>query len=355
MKLANYTFELGSHREKKVIWIKFSYNKQLKLQLRQRFSSVKYSASNRCWYLLDFPVIREQLCIPQDPVGQKFLNKINAINQQAFIDYRNHLDLKSYSIHTKRIYLAEFAELLILIQHYPIQDLTPKRLKDYFLYCVQHLKMKERKMNGKINAIKFYFEQVIQSPKMFFDIPRPTKPITLPKLLSKREVKKIIKYTTNIKHRLGMKLCYGMGLRVSEVVNIKLHHVDSSRMLVHIVGAKGKKDRYVPLPVSILEELRAYYKMYKPKAYLLEGQYGGSYSKSSLQQTFKRAMRKAGINKKIGIHGLRHSYATHLLEAGADLRFIQELLGHHSIKTTQIYTSVSHSHMSKIKSPLDSL
>lgn len=355
MNLDNYTFKLGIHRDKKVIWIVFPYNKKLQLQLRERFSSISYSASNKCWYLIDLPVVRKQLNIEQKLVGQKLLDSLLPINKSAFIDYRNQLQLKSYSINTQRMYLAEFAELLLLIGDYPIEDLTSKRLKDYFLYCVQQLKMSERKMNGKINAIKFFFEQVLHRPKMFFDIPRPKKPITLPRLLSKYEIKKIISKTTNIKHKIGIKLCYGMGLRVSEVVNIKLEHIDSTRMLVHIVGAKGKKDRYVPLPMSVLKELRSYYKIYKPKEYLLEGQYGGIYSKSSMQQIFKKAMRKAGINKKIGIHGLRHSYATHLLEAGADLRFIQELLGHYSIKTTQIYTKVTQSHISKIKSPLDSL
>ncbi len=355
MKLSNYTLSLGSHRDKKVIWIKFPYSKILQSQLRKAFSSVTYSATNKAWYLPDLPVLRRKLRISEELIGYKLLEKIHVVNKQAFIDYRNQLQMRSYSVNTQRIYLSEFADLLFLIHDFPIQNLNPKRLKDYFLYCVQTLKMKERKMNGKINAIKFYFEHVLHRPKMFFDIPRPKTPSTLPKLLSKNEVKKIIDITKNLKHKIALKLCYGMGLRVSEVVNLKLHHIDSSRMVVHIVGAKGKKDRYVPLPRTILEELRSYYGFYKPKIYLLEGQYGGIYSKSSMQQVFKKSMRKAGINKKIGIHGLRHSYATHLLESGADLRFIQELLGHHSIKTTQIYTSVSHTHMIKIKSPLDTL
>ncbi|MDG1731311.1 MAG: tyrosine-type recombinase/integrase [Algibacter sp.] len=355
MELANYNFKLGKHKNKNVIWIAFPYNKDMQKQLQKQFPSVSYSASNACWYLPDLPVVRRELKIKEELPGKKLLDTIHHINKQAFIDYRNQLQIKSYSINTQRMYLAEFAELLYLINDYPIEDLNPKRLKDYFLYCVQHLKMKERKMNGKINAVKFYFEQVIHRPKMFFDIPRPKTPSTLPKLLSKYEIKRIIKATTNLKHKVALKLCYGMGLRVSEVVNIKLHHINSSRMLVHIVGAKGKKDRYVPLPMTILKELRIYYTIYTPEEYLFEGQYGGSYSKSSLQQVFKKAMIKAGVNKKIGIHGLRHSYATHLLESGADLRFIQELLGHYSIKTTQVYTKVSHSHMSNIKSPLDSL
>ena len=355
MELSEYKFITGNHRGKEVIWIHFNYSLELKNQLRKRFSSVRYSASNKRWYLYDLPAIRNQLNIKEKTIGHKLVLKIHPINREAFVSFQDQLHLKAYSVHTQRMYLSEFAELLVLLGSYFVQDLDAKRLKDYFLYCVKTLKHKERKMNGKINAIKFYFEQVLHRPKMFFDIPRPKQPSTLPKLLSKKEVKSIIDFTTNFKHKIAIKLCYGMGLRVSEVVNIKLIDVDSSRMLVHIVGAKGKKDRYVPLPDSILNELRTYYSAYKPKEYLLEGRYGGMYSKSSLQAIFKNAMEKSGIKKKIGIHGLRHSYATHLLESGADLRLIQELLGHYSVKTTQIYTKVSHRNLSNIKSPLDSL
>ena len=355
MDFSNYTFIIGKHKQKDVIWVQFPYNQDLQRQLRERFPSVSYSGSNKCWYLADLPTIRNHLQIKPRAIGSKLLKRIHQVNQQAFIAYRNQLQLKSYSQNTQRIYLAEFAELLQLLGSYPVQNLTPKRLKDYFLYCVKALKLKERKLNGKINAIKFYFEQVLHRPKMFFDIPRPKQLTKLPKLLSKREIKAILDGTTNFKHKIAIKLCYGMGLRVSEVVNIKLYHIDSTRMLVHIEGAKGKKDRYVPLPETTLGELRTYYRVYKPKEYLLEGRYGGMYSKGSLQAVFKKAMQKAGIHKKIGIHGLRHSYATHLLESGADLRFIQELLGHNSVKTTQIYTKVTNRSMSKIKSPLDTL
>lgn len=355
MKLDNYKFKIGTHRGKDVIWIIFPYNKQMQFELKSKFPSVSYSGSNKCWYLPDLPVLRAKLKVQQKEMGYQFLDKIHSVNKQAFLDFLSQLQIKAYSINTQRIYIKEFAELLILINDYRVQDLSPKRLKDYFLYCSKNLKMKERKMNGKINAIKFYFEQVIHRPKMFFNIPRPKKPSTLPRLLSKYDVKRIIVATPNLKHKLALKICYGLGLRVSEVVNIKLHHIDSTRMMVHIVGAKGKKDRYVPLPKSILKELRTYYQIYKPKEYLFEGAYGGSYSKSSVQQIFRKAMLKVGINKKIGIHGLRHSYATHLLESGADMRFIQELLGHNSIKTTQVYTKVSNRALKNIMSPLDTL
>lgn len=355
MNTNNYTFSFGTHRGKQIIWIHFPYKQNIVKELRSAYPSAKWSNTKKAWYLPDLNVIRENLNLSAKKVGEKLLNGVYSVNKSAFINMRHQLELKAYSSNTIRLYLAEFTHLLSLLKTYPVNKLSSKRLKDYFLYCVQKEKMSEQKMNGKINAIKFYFEQVLHMPKMFFDIPRPKKRLTLPKMLSKRDVKKVFLVTKNVKHVMALQLCYGMGLRVSEVVNIKISDIDSSRMQVHIANAKGKKDRYVPLPESILQPLRAYYKAYKPKEYLLEGRYGGQYSKGSLQKVFKRALDKAGIHKNIGIHGLRHSYATHLLESGADLRFIQELLGHNSVKTTMKYTHVTNTSLLKVKSPLDSL
>jgi site-specific recombinase XerD len=355
MNLSDYTFVPSEHKGKKILLVQFKYNETLKTALRKRFPSARWSATKKSWYLPDLPSLRRQLrMVPKKMVPKKVL-AIHDQNQHAYLAMNQQLNLKGYSENTKRMYLAEFAHLLRLLHDFPVEHLTPKRLKDYFLYCLEVEGMKERKLNGKVNAIKFYFEQVLHRPRMFFDIPRPKKPATLPKMLSKHEVKKLFKQVSNQKHIIALQMCYGLGLRVSEVVKLKVNHIDSSRMVVRIVGAKGKKDRYVPLPKSILGPLREYYKMYRPKEYLLEGQYGGPYAITSVQQVFKRAMKNAGIKKDIGIHGLRHSYATHLLEAGADMRFIQELLGHNSIKTTQVYTKVTPRSLSKIQSPLDSL
>ncbi|MCB0463387.1 MAG: tyrosine-type recombinase/integrase [Flavobacteriaceae bacterium] len=355
MDLTKYTFKPSRHRNKNIILIQFPFDQNLIAALRKRFPSAKWSASKKSWYLPDLPVVRKAIQMQEKNSVAVKVKSIHPLNQQAYLDLNKQLTLKKYSLSTKRIYLAEFKHLLTLLDDYYVGNLNPKRLKDYFLYCLKVEKMSERKMNGKINAIKFFFEQVLHRPKMFFDIPRPKKPQTLPKMLSKTEVKKLFRVTTNLKHRVALQLCYGMGLRVSEVVNIKIVDVDSKRMVLHVRGAKGKKDRYVPLPNSILPQLREYYLTFRPKVYLFEGQYGNAYAKSSLQQVFRFAMKKANINKEIGIHGLRHSYATHLLESGADMRFIQELLGHNSIKTTQVYTKVTPRSTSKIKSPLDSL
>ncbi len=355
MDFEKYTFTAGTHKDKKVIFIAFEYDLKLKEALKARFSSVKWSQSQKRWYLPDLPSVRQQLNMALSKGRPKALRCIHPINQGAYDAMQDQLQLKGYSPHTKRIYLAEFAHLLRLLNQHPVAELSPKRLKDYFLYCVNEEKMGERKLNGNINAIKFYFEQVLHRERMFFDIPRPKKAMLLPKMLSKQEVTKLFGQVSNPKHLLALKLAYGMGLRVSEVVRLKIEDIDSSRMMVRIVSAKGRKDRYVPLPTSLLPPLREYYRHYRPKEYLLEGQYGGAYSKASVQKVFRTAMKKARIRKKIGVHGLRHSYATHLLEAGADMRFIQELLGHDSIKTTQVYTKVSPGSLAKVVSPLDTL
>jgi site-specific recombinase XerD len=264
--------------------------------------------------------------------------------------------LKAYSANTIRTYCIEFAQLLYILKDIPVNTLSQERLRSYFLYCVNKLKLSENIIHSRINAIKFYFEQVLHREKIFFEeIPRPKKRAALPKVMSKKDIAKLLAQVENLKHLIIIKLCYGMGLRVSEIVNLKITDIDSSRMLVHIQAAKGKKDRYVTLPTSILEELRNYYRTYRPKIYLFEGQYGGQYSIRSVQAVFKNAMQKAKINKSVGIHGLRHSYATHLLECGTDMTFIQKLLGHKDIKTTEIYAKVSNRQLVNIKSPLDTL
>jgi site-specific recombinase XerD len=215
--------------------------------------------------------------------------------------------------------------------------------------------MSENSIHSRINAVKFYFQTVLKRPSFFVEIPRPKKHNILPKVIHGIDVKKIFVNTPNLKHNTMLKLSYGMGLRVSEIINIKIEDIDSQSMQVFIRRAKGKKDRYANLPESILDQLRLYYKQYQPKDYLFEGQFGGVYSVRSVQQVFKDSMRRAGVNKNVGVHSLRHSFATHLLEKGTDVRLIQDLLGHKDIKTTLLYTHVSDYSLKKVKSPLDDL
>ncbi|MFD2544633.1 site-specific tyrosine recombinase/integron integrase [Kaistella montana] len=349
-----YTYSPGTHHESKVIWVSFENDKELIAHLRAH-TKARWSASQKKWYVADTKRHRALFGLQEEITGKAVLAKIHLINLPEFKRYQEHLKLKGYSPSTLRTYSTEFAQLLYVLKRNPVQELTPERLRSYFLYCHEKLKLSESEIHSRMNAVKFYFEQVLHRQKMFFDIPRPKKKLLLPKMLNKAEIKKIIAATENPKHALILKVCYGIGLRVSEVVALKLSDIDSTEMLVRIEQGKGKKDRIAVLPESLLPELRDYYLNYRPKVYLFEGQDGGMYSIRSAQAVFKKAMEKAGIKKKIGIHGLRHSFATHLLETGTDIRFIQELLGHNSIKTTQIYTHVTDLSKSRIKSPLDSL
>jgi site-specific recombinase XerD len=209
-----------------------------------------------------------------------------------------------------------------------------------------------------MNALKFYYEQILHKDKMFFDIPRPKKPLLLPKLLNETELRKLFNALTNKKHKAMLFTAYSAGLRVSEVANLKIADIDSQRMQIFIERAKGKKDRYVNLSPILLDILRNYHKEYvpKPKVYLFESeQTFSAYPARTIQQIFSNAKNKAGIKKDVGIHSLRHSFATHLLDKGTDIKFIKDLLGHFNIKTTEIYLHVSKEKLVNIISPFDDL
>lgn len=210
--------------------------------------------------------------------------------------------------------------------------------------------------NQIINAIKLYFGILKNNTIAVEKIYRPKQEKLLPNVLSKTEIKKILEAHQNIKHKTLLSLIYSCGLRRSELINMKPGDVDSHRMVIIIRLAKGKKDRIVPLSPKILSLLRDYYKQYRPKVWLFEGIKPGSpYSAKSLQNVLKQALEKCKIQKPVTLHWLRHSYATHLLENGTDLRYIQEILGHNSSKTTEIYTHVSTKSLQNVKSPFDDL
>lgn len=348
--LSNYKISFGNHAGNPVIWVQFKKDTQLIQQLKDSFKNAKWSATERCWYLPDSAITRKKLSIaPRENQWEK----IHEINRPEIQRFTEQLQLKAYSPNTIKTYTTEMASLLVILKQHPVKNLTPERIRSYLLYCVNELKISENHLHSKVNALKFYYEKVLGNEKFFFEIPRPKKPSSLPVVLNEREIRRMFERTDNPKHRLMLQLCYGMGLRVSEIVKLKIEHIDSKRMQVRIAAAKGKKDRYVNLPESILDDLRSYYRQFRPSDYLFEGQDGGIYAIRSVQAVFQQAMKRAGIRKKVGIHSLRHSYATHLLEYGTDISYIQKLLGHHDIKTTLRYTHISKKDTGKVKSPLD--
>ena len=226
------------------------------------------------------------------------------------------------------------------------------------MFCFEKLKLSENTLHSRINALKFYYEQVLRRDRFFWEIPRPKKPLQLPKLLNEDELRRLFNALTNKKHKAMLFTAYSAGLRVSEIVKLKLKDIDSERMQIFIENAKGKKDRYVNLSPILLDILRAYFKQYspKPKVYLFESeQTGDAYPIRTVQQIFSNAKRDAGIVKEVGIHSLRHSFATHLLDKGTDIRYIKDLLGHFDIRTTERYLHVSKKQLVNIASPLDDL
>ncbi|HYM93326.1 MAG TPA: tyrosine-type recombinase/integrase, partial [Chitinophagaceae bacterium] len=266
---------------------------------------------------------------------------IHAINAHVLPAMQQALILKSYSPSTIRTYINEVGVFLRTIQHHPADKFSTQRIKDYLQYCAEKLKLTENTLHSRMNALKFYFEQVLKKEKLFWDIPRPKKGIQLPKVLSKEEIIRLLKAIENLKHKTMIMLGYACGLRVSEITGLETKDLDEDRRLLLIQKAKGKKDRIVSLSPVMLVMLREYQSKYKPEKYLFEGQYKGTaYSTRSLELIIKVAKNKAGINKTGSMHMLRHSFATHLLEKGTDVVFIQKLLGHNDLKTTLRYLHV---------------
>jgi len=349
-------YELASYQGKEVIFIRFEYNAALNEEVK-KWVGVQWSQSRKAWYVIDSAHYREKFGLPsKNLTGKAVLLQIHPINQPALQLYIETLQLKAYSPNTIHTYRNEFAQLLYVLKDKKVEELDATKLQSYFLYCINTLKLSENTLHSRINAVKFYFEQVLKREKFFFEIPRPKKKVILPNVLAISQVENLFSKLENLKHKTMLYLAYSAGLRVSEVVHLKIKDIHSERMVINIKGAKGKKDRTVQLSEGILALLRKYYTTYKPKEWLFEGQYKDSpYSTRSLQQVFHRAKDASKIMQPVTFHSLRHSYATHLHEAGTDIKLIQELLGHNDLKTTLRYTHVSNLTLEKIKSPFDRL
>lgn len=353
-KPENFEAVPGVHRGKSVLWIKCRDEKE-DLKVLQTFFSPKYSKTCKSWYVADMKNLRTAFRVAAKTIGASALSEISEVNLPEFRKFQELMILQGLSVNTQRTYCNEFAQLLHLIRKFPVKDLSEEKIRSYILYCHVTLQLSENQIHSRMNALKYYFEKVLGREKLFLSIPRPKKHLKLPKTLNPSEITKMILVTENLKHRLILKFGYGLGLRVSEIVNLKIEHIDSVEMTVMIERAKGKKDRYVNLPETVLDDLRIYLTEFKPDKFLFEGSDGGAFSQRSAQSVFKTAMKKAGIQKSVGIHALRHSYATHLLQYGTDISLIQKLLGHNNIKTTLIYTEVTDRDVSKVGSPLDRL
>lgn len=268
---------------------------------------------------------------------------------------KKELKLRGYSQKTQKAYLHHIGRYISYSAKDP-KELDEKHIRDYMLHLIDKEKVSRAYHDQAVSAVKFLYDNVLRMPKTVGNLPRPKKEHKLPTVLSQEEVGQVLRAIKNQKHRAIMMLVYSAGLRVSEIVKLRVEDIDSNRNLIHIKGAKGRKDRYSVLSVVALRELKEYWKQYKPNRWLFPGaKMDRHISTRTVEAIFETAVKGTGIKKKISVHTLRHSFATHLLEGGTDLRYIQELLGHKSSKTTEIYTHVSNKDLGRIKSPLDNL
>jgi site-specific recombinase XerD len=267
--------------------------------------------------------------------------------------FKQYLRSKRYSESTINTYSEAIKSFLVFYREKPIADITNQDVIVYNNDYILKNNLSASYQNQTINAIKLFFKIIHNSKMVLEELHRPKNAKKLPNVLSKEETLKLIDVTTNLKHKTLLALIYSSGLRISEAINMKITDIDSQRMLIHVKNAKGKKDRYTLLSIKVLGLLKEYYTIYKPKSFLFEGQSGEQYSSRTAQAVLHQSAKKAGITKQISLHTLRHSFATHLLESGTDLRYIQDLLGHSSPKTTMIYTHVSSTSLKKIINPFD--
>ena len=272
-------------------------------------------------------------------------------------NFERKLKLQRYSPNSIKNYISAVRSFLkAALKRFDHPDqLSENEIEKYVFWKIEKHKISSSHQRMIVASIDKFYQSVLNRNLQVRHLYPSRKEHRLPKYVTMMEVRKMIASITNQKHACVIKILYGCGLRLSELLHLKLHDIDSERMVIHIRNSKGNKDRVIMLSSSLLEDLRRYFKMYYPKVYLFEGQGGGMYSAKSVQNVVKMAAKKAGIQKQVTPHVLRHSFATHLIENGTDIRYIQKLLGHSSIKTTEIYTHVTDAAKLKIKSPLDLL
>lgn len=330
--------------------IAVSFEKKAELITRfKKLNDAKWSTTLKTWHLPDTADNRLKFKLPVE-----VSLSVEAEKQiQKFVRW---LKSRRYSENTIKAYTDTVRIFLLFFAKKAISEIDHSDIIHFNNAYILKNKLSSSYQNQFVNALKL-FSQIADNRQIHVHlILRPKREKRLPHVLSKQEVKAILNAPVNLKHCVMLSLIYACGLRRSELLNLRPSDILSDRHLLHIYQSKGKKDRVVPISENTIEMLRRYYKVYRPKYWLFEGQEAGRpYSPKSLQNVLKRSLIKAKIAKPVTLHWLRHSYATHLLENGTDIRYIQELLGHNSSRTTEIYTHVSNRDIQKIISPFDLL
>ncbi len=342
-----WTTKLIKEGDQSRIAVYFTITPELNLRF-QKIEGAQWSSGLKAWHLPDTPENRSRFKV----IDAKVIAQIVNYEKQ----FKRWMLSRRYSENSIKTYCEALRTFLKFFSWKPVDEITNEDVIAFNNDFIIKRALSASYQNQVVNSLKLFFLN-IQNKKLDIElIHRPKREKLLPNVLSKEEVKAILNAHKNIKHRMMLSLIYSCGLRRSELLNLKPNDIDSKRNLIMIKQSKGRKDRIVQLSEKILAMLRLYYQLERPKVWLFEGQQPGEqYSEKSLESVLKQALAKAKIKKPVSLHWLRHSYATHLLEAGTDLRFIQELLGHSSSKTTEIYTHVSTKSIQNIKSPFDDL
>ena len=368
-------FSKANHEGQEVLLVNFKYNLELREYLK-KFKGIRWSTDLRSFYLpfdkqvtnslfkylrakeyfIDYSALKTN---KESKEAERSVNKVT-IGSGISLDilskineFKRWMGQKRYSINTINTYESM---LLLFFRFQHPREVNTITEKDIIRFNTDYIMANSYSctyQNQAINAIKLFYRNQTNSQLIPEDLERPKKSRKLPDVLSLEEVKIILGLTANLKHRTLLSLLYACGLRIGEALKLKVRDIDKERRFMHVRSAKGAKDRYVPVPERMIALLNKYIESYAPDHFLFEGQNGGMYSAVSARQVLKRSLQKAGSRKSVTLHTLRHSHATHLLENGTDLRFIQELLGHNSPKTTMIYTHVSTTSLDKIKNPFN--
>ena len=389
MNLPTLSIKTAQHNNLKVVQLHFEKNENL-LQLLRNNKSLRWSQTMKCWYFsfskdikqeifklvrgsafLDYSAFEQEAILEKTNASHpssilkthqvelkpvNLLQELSEEGEKKLEEFKKWLRSKRYSDNTIKTYADALKTFLRYYANKAIAEINNNDVIKFNNDYILANKLSASFQNQIVNAVKLFFKKIELKnldPELLH---RPKRAKTLPNVLSKEEVKLILNAHNNIKHKAMLSLIYSCGLRCGELLKLKLEHVDSKRGVLIIKQSKGRKDRIAPLSHKIIELLRDYYKACKPQTYLFEGQNKGEpYDERSLQNVLKQSLEKVNISKPVSLHWLRHSYATHLLENGTDLRYIQEILGHSSSKTTEIYTHVSTKNIQKIVSPFDYL
>ena len=359
-----------NHRNKDYLFLRFPYNDNL-IHTAKKTLSAKWSRRERAWYLDNSPTNLKQIfiafkgkaIIDNSSLGLQVKTKYRTVNKtfkihstkkkKAPIEFVEFLKRRRYSSNTIKTYVFFVEQFQQFIHPLDLKSVQMETITSFMNYLILTKKVASSTQNQAINALKSYFENMENWDKFSFQVERPRKERKLPKILSENEILRMIQVTNNLKHKLIICTLYSAGLRKGELLALRKEDILQDKNLIFVRRGKGKKDRTTILSHNLKELLTVYLSEFRPKYFLIESQSRGKYSSSSIDKVIKKAAKLAKIERNVTPHMLRHSFATHLLEQGLDLRYIQQLLGHGSSKTTEIYTYVSNKVLSRIKSPLD--